>query len=56
MSASPVTTGSAASPRRLRRVLAVILLVCGALAVAGYFYGGWLLRHPPVKSDHRPGH
>lgn len=45
-----------ATPARLRRILAVVLIFCGALAVAGYFWGGYLLKHPPTKEQARPGH
>ncbi|HET9951651.1 MAG TPA: hypothetical protein VFS09_07655 [Candidatus Eisenbacteria bacterium] len=45
-----------ATPARLRRVLAAVLLVCCALAVAGYFWGGYLIKHPPTKEQAQPGH
>lgn len=45
-----------ATPARLRRVLGVVLLFCGLLAVAGYFWGGYLLEHPPTKEQAKPGH
>ena len=45
-----------ATPARLRRVLVVVLLFCGALAVAGYYWGGYLIEHPPTKEQAQPGH
>ena len=50
------THAGPASPARLRRILIVVLIVCGALGVAGYFYGGWLIEHPPTKEQAKPGH
>jgi len=50
------THAGPATPARLRRVLGVVLLVCGALAVAGYFWGGYLLEHPPTKEQAQPRH
>ena len=45
-----------ASPARLRRILIAVLLVCGALGVAGYFWGAWLMKHPPAKEQPARGH
>ncbi len=61
MSARPAATTGApatgpASPARLRATLIVILVVCGAIAVGGYFYGKWLMKHPPTKEQATPGH
>ncbi|HEU4725166.1 MAG TPA: hypothetical protein VFU59_07700 [Candidatus Eisenbacteria bacterium] len=53
---SATTHAGPASPARLRRILVVVLIVCGLLGVAGYYYGGWLLKHPPEPKEVRPGH
>lgn len=50
------THAGPASPARLRRILIAVLVICGALGVAGYYYGGWLLKHPPTKEQAQPGH
>jgi len=49
-------TNPAASPARLRATLIVILIACLLLGTAGFYYGRWLLQHPPDTAENLPGH
>jgi hypothetical protein len=49
-------SGGPASPARLRAILILILVVCSLIGTAGFFYGRWLMEHPPATAKNLPGH